>query len=430
MYEGRKTYRMLHFIYMKRKSFFDRIGPGFITGASDNDPSGIITYTQVGARFGLDQLWTALWCLPFLAVMQEMVGRIGLVTGEGLVASLRKHYSKPIMWMFVGLLFFANTLNIGADLGAMAEATRLLFPQVPFSFLVIGFSLCILLLEIFITYKKYANILKWFALSLFGYVVTAFLVTTDWRALISHAAIPTMRIDKEFMMGIVAIFGTTISPYLFIWQPAEQVEEEISQGKLTITSRRGATKKEMSNMQKDISWGMGFSQFITFCIIATAAFVFFVNGFYGIDSASEAANTLRPIAGDLSYLLYAVGIIGTGLLAIPILSASASYAFADASGMENGLYKKFRDAHGFYGVIILSTVLGLLINFLHLNSISVLYWTAVINGLVMPPLIGIILVIANNSTIMGTWKNGKITNTIGILTFLLMTCAGVMFLAL
>ncbi len=415
---------------MRKHGLLDRIGPGFITGASDNDPSGIVTYTQVGAKFGLAQLWTALWCLPLLAATQEIVGRIGLVTGEGIVAALRKHYAKPVMWGFVILLFAANTLNIGADMGAMAEATRLLIPVIPFPVLVIGFTVLILVLEIFITYKTYANVLKWFALSLFGYVVTAFLVTTNWGAALSHAVLPAIHIDKEFMMGLVAVFGTTISPYLFIWQAAEQVEEEIARGRKTLEARQGATPKEMAAMRKDIRWGMGLSQFITFCIIATAAAVFFAHGLDGIDSAADAANTLRPIAGDLAYLLYAVGVIGTGLLAIPVLSASASYAFSDALGIHNGLYKKLHEAHGFYGAITLSTLLGLLINFLGLNSIQVLYWTAVINGLVMPFLLGIILVIANNEVIMGKWKNGWLSNAIGVFTFLVMTCAAVIFLVL
>ena len=422
---------MVHCRHMGRlQRFLDRFGPGFITGASDNDPSGIVTYTQVGAHFGLAQLWTAVFCLPFMGVMQEMVARIGMVTGEGLVASLRKDYPKWIMWSFVGLLFGANTLNIGADLGAMADASRLLIPAIPFPVLVVSFTVLILLLEIFITYKTYAKILKWFAFSLFGYIITAFLVTTDWGNVLAHSFIPTIQINRDFMMGLVAILGTTISPYLFIWQSNEQVEEEIAKGRTTLRQRQGATKQELKAMRKDVSTGMLFSQVITFCIMITASAVFFSRGIDGITSASQAAKMLEPIAGNFSYILYAVGIIGTGLLAVPVLSASASYAMSDALGIRSGLFHKLKQAHGFYGAITVSTLIGLLINFLNLNHISVLYWTAVINGLVMAPLIGIILVIANDKRVMRGWHNGDLANLIGLISFFVMTCAAVMFLVL
>ncbi len=410
--------------------FVKRIGPGFITGAADNDPSGIVTYTQVGAQFGLGQLWTAIWCFPFLAITQEMVARIGMVTGEGIIASLRKYHSKTLMWVFVILLFIANSLNIGADLGAMADAARLLIPRVPYVVLVIVFTLFTLILEIYIPYKKYADILKWFSISLLGYIITAFLVTTNWISAFHYALIPTISFDTKFMMGLVAVFGTTISPYLFVWQANQQVEEEVERGRTTLASRQGSTKKEIKAMQQDISWGMAISQFITVCIILTAASVFFTHGITNISTTAEAASALKPIAGNFSFLLFTIGIIGTGLLAIPVLSASASYALSDALCIETGLYKKLQQARGFYVIIAIATFVGITINFLGLEPIKVLYWTSVLNGLIMPILLAIIIVVANNRDAMGEWRNSRISNIMGIGTFIIMFVSAVLFISM
>ncbi len=409
------------------KWLFSKLGPGFVTGASDDDPSGIATYTQVGAQFGFSQLWTTFVNLPLMICIQEMVGRIGMTAGEGLTAVLRKHYGKKLVWIVVILVFAANTVNIGADLGAMADSTHLLVPVIPFPVLLLAFTVLILVLEIFVTYKTYANFLKWFAMSLLSYAFTAVLVTTDWADVFKHAVIPTFQFNRDFITAIVALLGTTISPYLFIWQASEEIEEEIELGRDTIAKRRGAANSEMRSMRRDTWVGMTFSQIITFSIIVTAAGTFFRHGLHDIQTTAQAAQALTPLAGRFAAGLFALGVIGTGLLAVPVLSASASYAFSEALGWKNGLYKKFEQAHGFYGAITIATVVGLLINFIGISPIKALYWTAVLNGIITPPLVAVILLVANNKKIMGRWKNGKLSNFFGVLT-LLATSAAVILL--
>lgn len=413
-----------------KRSLWQKIGPGFITGSSDNDPSGITTYTQVGAQFGFGQLWTAFVILPFMSAVQEMSARIGMVAGEGITAVLRKKYPKWLLWIFVSLILVANTINIGADLGAMADAAHLLVPSVPFTVYALLFTFLILFLEIFLTYKVYANVLKWFAMSLLSYALTAFIVITDWRELLVHAVIPTIQFNRDFIMALVAIFGTTISPYLFIWQAHEEIEEEVAEGRTTKLLRKGATKAEITDMRRDTIIGMSFSQCITFFIISTAAMMFFKNGLLDIQTTAQAAQALEPLAGRFAALLYTAGIIGTGLLAVPVLSASASYALADGFGWHEGLYRKFREAHGFYGIITLSTLIGLLINFIGINPIKALIWTAVVNGLITPPIILIMMLIANNKKIMGKHVNGKVSNLLVGGTLTITTIASILLFVL
>jgi NRAMP (natural resistance-associated macrophage protein)-like metal ion transporter len=410
--------------------FLKKLGPGFITGSSDDDPSGIATYTQAGAQFGFGQLWLAIFSFPLMVAIQEMVGRIGMVTGQGLTAAVRKRMPRWVLYVFVLLLVVANTINIGADLGAMADVSRLLVPQVPFVVFAIGFTVLILVLEIFLTYKTYARVLKWFALSLLCYLVTAIIVTTNWKALLMGAIVPRLEFNRDFFLMITAVLGTTISPYLFIWQSDEEVEEEISEGRKTVASRRGATVGEIKDMRHDTFIGMGFSQAIMFCIVATAAGTFFKHGLLDIQSSSEAAQALAPLVGNFASLIYSIGIIGTGLLAVPVLSASASYALSEAYGWKEGLYKKFREAHGFYGVITLSTLIGLLINFIGINPIKALIWAAVLNGLVTPPLILIILKLANDKKAMGKWVNGRFSNILGVIAFAVTAISAVLIFIL
>lgn len=412
----------------KIKNFLKKFGPGFVTGASDDDPSGIATYTQAGAGFGFGQLWTAVFMFPMMLGIQEMAARIGMMAGKGLTAVVRQRMPKTILYIFVGLILVANTINIGADLGAMADVTRILAPQIPFAVYAIGFTVLILLLEIFITYKTYAKILKWFALSLFSYVLVLFLVTTNWGELAMRAFIPHMELTRDFVLGLVALLGTTISPYLFIWQSNEEVEEEIVQGRTTIEARRGINGPELHEMRQDTIIGMSFSQIITFCIIASAASAFFSHGITDIQSAAQAAQALEPLAGRFATYVFAFGVIGTGLLAVPVLSASASYALSEAFGWKEGLYKKFKQAHGFYGVITVSTLIGLTINFIGINPIKALIYAAIINGLVTPPLIAIILKIANDKTVMRKHVNSWLSNTIGLVTLAITTiCAVLVF---
>ncbi|MFH1621021.1 MAG: Nramp family divalent metal transporter [Patescibacteria group bacterium] len=412
------------------KKLYKKLGPGFITGASDDDPSGIATYTQVGAQFGLKQLWTALLMLPFMIAIQEMIARVTMVAGQALTAIMRRHYPRWIVWIVVLMIFLVNTINIGANLGAMADATKLILPDVPFVIYLIGYSLLILFLEIFLTYKTYAKVLKWLAFSLFSYMITAFIVTTDWGEVLYRAIVPTLEINRNFILAIVAVFGTTISPYLFFWQSNEEIEEEIVQGRKTIAERKGATKTEIKDMRMDVSIGMIFSNLMTFFIITTAAMTFFKRGITDIQSSAMAAQALEPLAGKFASLIFAVGIIGTGLLAVPVLSATASYALAEAFGWKSGLYKKLREAHGFYGAITLSTLVGLIMNFTGINPIKLLFYTAVLNGIIAPFLIAVIIHIANNKKIMGKHRNGIISNLLGLTLLIFMTLAVIMLFAI
>lgn len=401
-----------------------KLGPGFITGASDDDPAGIATYTQMGAQFGPAQLWTAAATLPCMIAVQEMSARIGLAAGTGLGTILRMHYSRWILWPFVTLLLIANTLNIGADLGAMADAARLLVPWIPFSIFALAFTILILVLEIFLTYKTYATVLKWLAFSLVSYLITVFLVINDWGSLLSRAVVPTVRLDRNFILGLVAIFGTTISPYLFIWQSHEEIEEEIAKGRKTLTSRKAAARGNIKAMRPDVIIGMTFSNVIMFCIMAIASVIFFCNGITDIQTSAQAARALEPLAGRFAATLFTVGILGTGLLAIPILSASAAYVFAGACGWSNGLYKKLGKAYGFYGVITISMFVGLALNFVGVNPIKALIYSSVLNGLITPPLLLVMLAIANNSGIMGRSVNSRTSNVCVGITILLMAFAG------
>jgi len=411
------------------KKLFKKIGPGFITGASDDDPSGIATYSQTGAIFGYGQLWLALFSLPFMIVIQEMCGRIGLVTGKGLSGVIRTHYSKTVLYFAVLLLLLANTLNIGADLGAMAASAQMIM-GLPYLFWLFLITILILVLEVFVTYKSYARILKYLTFSLFAYVITAFVVVQDWGQILISTVLPQIQFSEEYILNIVAVLGTTISPYLFFWQASEEVEEELVEHKIEAMGIGIpiVTQQDIRNMDFDTIVGMLFSQTIMFFIIITTASTLNVHGITNIDTAPQAAEALRPLAGDLAYLLFAAGIIGTGLLAVPILAGSASYAVAETMGWEAGLGKKFRQAHGFYGVIIASTVVGMMLNFFGIDPIKALYFSAAFNGLTAPPLMIIIVMIANNSDIMGPYANKKFNNTLGWMSILAMAFAGIVLI--
>ncbi len=411
------------------RAFFEKLGPGFITGAADDDPSGIATYAQTGAKFGYGQLWTALFSFPFMVVVQEMCGRIGLVTGNGLAGVIKKHYSRPLLYGAVLLLLFANTVNIGADLGAMAAAAQLLVP-LPFPMLMVGLVIFTLSLEVFVSYRRYAKILKFFALSLLSYVLVSFLVRQDWGAVVYSTFIPTFSFSREYLMNIVAVLGTTISPYLFFWQTGEEVEEEINTGKITeigVGTPR-LRSRDIFNMRYDTVVGMFFSNLIMFFIMTTTATTLRAQGITHIETATQAAVALRPLAGDFSSGLFAIGIIGIGLLAVPILGASASYAVAESVGWRGSLSLPFKQARGFYGVMIFSTLIGLLINFLGVQPFTMLYYTAILNGIVAPPLIFLILFISNNRKIMGTHTNSLFTNIMGIFIAVVMAGAGVLLI--
>ncbi len=399
----------------KIKKLISFIGPGFITGASDDDPSGIATYSQTGAQFGLGQLWTALFSVPFMIVIQEMCGRIGLVTGKGLAGVMRLHYGRWLLYFCVGLLFLANTINIGADLGAMAEALGLLVP-ISFPILLLLLTVVTLLLEVFVSYRVYVRFLKYLALSLIAYIITAFVVEKNWFEVMHSLVVPHFSWTKDYLMNIVALLGTTISPYLFFWQADEEVEEEVLTHKLKDFGQGvpKVTRGDFRHLTWDTVLGMVFSNVVTFFIIVTTAATFWSHGITTIETAPQAAEALRPLAGRFASLLFTVGIIGTGLLSVPVLAGSASYAVAEASGWRSGLYRKFSQAHGFYGVISLATVAGLIINFVHIPPFKMLYYTAILNGLIAPILMIVILCLANNKKIMGAHTNSRLSNILGI----------------
>ena len=413
----------------KIKKIFKNLGPGFITGASDDDPSGIATYSQTGALFGFAQAWTAIFSFPLMVAVQEMCGRIGLVTGKGLAGVIRNYYPKQILYFTVFLLLVANTINIAADLGAMAASAELVF-GLPFIFWLVGMVVVTLVLEIFVSYKTYAKYLKYLAFVLMSYIVTAFIVKIDWSDVLKSTIVPHIEFNKIYILNIVAILGTTISPYLFFWQADEEVEEEISHGKLRHmgAGQPRITPKDISRLRIDTLIGMFFSNIVMWFIILTTGATLFSNKIYSIKTASDAALALRPLAGEYAFLLFALGIIGTGLLALPILAGSASYAVSEALGWKAGLGRKFKTAHGFYGVITVATLVGLLINFIGIDPIVALYYSAVINGMIAPPLLIMILLIANNKSIMGERTNSIQLNILGITTVLIMSLASILLL--
>lgn len=398
----------------KFQRLYKALGPGFVTGAADDDPSGIATYSHTGAQFGYSQLWTALFTFPFMTVVQEMCGRIGMVSGNGLSGVIRKHYSKPVLYMAVSLLLIANTVNIGANLGAMASSAQLLF-DLPFPVWLIVIAAISLTLQILVAYPKYARILKYLTLSLFAYIVTAFVIKHDWQAIAYSTFIPSLSLNGNYLMNIVAILGTSISPYLFFWQADQEVEEEIEHHKIRSMGRGipHVTRRDILNMRIDTTVGMFFSNIVMWFIIVTTASTLYVNGIFSVETADQAAMILRPLAGDLAYLLFALGIIGTGLLAVPILAGSGAYALGEALKWRVGLSKNFSQAHGFYIVIAMATLVGMLVNFSHIPPFTMLYYTAILNGIVAPPLLVIILLIGNNKKIMGNHSNSRFSNVAG-----------------
>lgn len=402
------------------------LGPGFITGASDDDPSGIATYAQAGAQFGYSQLWTALFTFPFMSIVQEMCGRIGMVTGKGLAGVIRRHYARPVLSFAVFLLLLANTINIGADLGAMAAAGGLVV-HVPFAALLFAMTAVTLVLEVFVSYKTYAKFLKYLTFALFAYVVTAFVIRQPWNQIAYATFVPVISLSRDYLMNIVAVLGTTISPYLFFWQAGEEVEEEVAAGKLR---QMGAgvprvTSRDVREMRLDTAAGMLFSCLIMWFIIMTTASTLHANQIFNVDTADQAALALKPSAGNFAFLLFALGIIGTGLLAVPVLAGSASYAMAEAFGWKEGLYRRFTQAHGFYGVITIATLMGLLVNFTPVQPFQMLYYTAILNGICAPPLLILILLIGNNPKIMGKYTNSTLSNALGWIVAVVMSVAAV-----
>lgn len=410
----------------RTKDYWVMLGPGLTTGASDDDPSGIATYSQTGAQFGFQFLWLSLWTLPLMATVQEMCARIGLVTGRGLAGNIRVYYSKRILYVCTLLLFIANAVNIGADLGAMAKAIQLLSPRLNFGMVVVGLAILSLLLQIFTPYVRYAKYLKWLALVLFSYVLSTLLAHLQWSDVLRHSFAPHLSFTKDSLLLLCAILGTTISPYLFFWQTSQEVEEQILQGKTTQHERRLATpSNDVKSMRIDVWSGMFLSNLVMFFIIAACGGILHAHGITNIESAAQAAEALRPFAGNATFFLFAIGIIGTGLLAIPVLAGSSSYALAESFRWREGLYRNLGQAYAFYGVIIISMLVGLGINFLGIDPIKALIYAAVANGLVAPIILFLIVRLSSNHKIMGRWANKRFTTYVGWITTLIMTISGI-----
>ncbi|HEY0579755.1 MAG TPA: divalent metal cation transporter [Candidatus Nitrosocosmicus sp.] len=416
---------------MSIKSFLKSLGPGLITGTSDDDPSSIATFAQAGAKFGFGMLWTVIFLYPSITVVQAICARIGLLTGRGLATIIEKKYSRKIVLPLVSILLIANTINIGADIGAMAASSNLMIPQVPLNIFSIIFTIFIISAIILIPYKRYVKILKYLTLSLLTYIVTAIIVGGDWYQILLATIVPHIEFTTDFATMLVAILGTTISPYLFFWQASEEVEEEVSEKKIKEIGKGKpkVSSKEKKSMMIDTIVGIGFAHFITWAIIITTAGSLHNNGVTDIQSAEQAAKSLEPLvksfpnSGEISKSIFAIGIVGTGLISIPILAGSTAYALSDTFKWKQGLSKKFGQAKAFYLVIIISGIIGLGMNFLGINPIKALVYTSVINGVVSVPILFVIMKIANDKEILKGNTNGRLTNFIGWLTFIIMSIA-------
>ena len=408
-------------VVKKIKTVWNALGPGVVTGAADDDPSGIATYSQAGAGFGFTFLWLAAWSYPLMGVIQEMCARIALVTGKGLAQNIRTHYSRYWLYICGGLVVFANTLNIGADLGGMADALRIFFPSLSIAVPIIGIALVSVLFEVFASYATYAKYLKWLAFTLLAYVLTGFVVHFDWPALLKAGILPSIDWTRDGLLMIAAVLGTTISPYLFFWQSSEEVEEEIEAGEDTLQKRIKDGPHNIRKMRIDVWGGMFFSNLVMFFIIAVCASTLFPQGIKDITSAASAALALKPLAGDFAEILFALGIISTGLLAIPVLAGSSAYIISEAFEWKEGLYRKPSDAKAFYFMIALSVGFGILFNLIGVNPIKALIYSSVGNAIVSPLALIFIVLLAGDSKVMGVQKSGKLSTFFGWLTILIMS---------
>jgi NRAMP (natural resistance-associated macrophage protein)-like metal ion transporter len=402
------------------KRFWKILGPGLVTGSSDDDPSGIATYSQAGAGFGLTTLWTALVTFPLMAAVQEMCARIGLVTSHGLTGAIKRYYPRPLLYVMVIFSAPAIILNIGADIAGMGAVSHLLFPGIPSLYFSVLFTAILLASLIYLPYHKISSILKYLCIGLLVYLIVPFLSKQHWAEIVKGAFIPTIHMNKEYVTILVAILGTTISPYLFFWQATMEGEEAKNSKRRLVVN-----KKIIHDMDVDVDYGMLFSNIVMFFIILSTGTVLFNGGIHKIDTVDQAAKALEPIAGKAAYLLFAIGIIGTGFLAIPVLSGSLSYIISETFEWKGGLDSKFHEAKPFYLVMSVSLIVGLLINYVGISPIQALIYTAVLYGLTAPVLIAIILHMSNNVDVMGKYTNGKWSNIFGGLSFLLMTAGAV-----
>jgi NRAMP (natural resistance-associated macrophage protein)-like metal ion transporter len=410
------------------RRFLRILGPGFITGASDDDPSGIGTYATAGALLGFSTLWTALLTLPLMAAVQFLCAKVGMVTGKGIAGVIGEHYSKRVLYATAFTLLVANTVNAGTDIGAIAAAINLLVP-VPIAVLIVPVTAIIVAVQVWGSYRLIARTFKWLTLSLLAYVGAALLAKPDLGEVLRGTLFPQVHWNAAYLSTLVAILGTTISPYLFFWQASQEVEEQIAMGRKRLWQRKGATDNELRYAAWDVGIGMFFSNAVMYFIILASAATLFRSGKTDIQTAAEAAQALQPLAGRAAEVLLALGLIGTGFLAVPILTTSSAYALAEALRWRHGLDRKPAEARQFYLLIALSTFAGMLINFLGINPIRALFLTAILNGLLAPPLLVLILSVANNKKIMGNRTSGLAVNALGWATAAVMTAAAVAMLA-
>ena len=419
---GEKTARELVVLQGRFRRFFSNLGPGLITGAADDDPSGISTYSVTGAAFGYTPLWTAIFSFPLMAAIQIMCARLGMVTGLGLASVIRKHYPRWILWGSCALLVIANIVNIAADLGGMADVTQLL-TGVKALYWTPAYAALLVGLLFWTSYRLIARIFKWLTLALFAYIAAAFLSHPDWSAVMHATLIPHVQWTSAFWATLVGILGTTISPYLFFWQAAQEVEEEVADGKTTVEEREGASVRELRRSRTDVLTGMFFSNLVMYFIILTSAATLHAHGKTTIASARDAAEALRPLAGDGAYRLFSLGLIGAGMLGVPVLAGSCAYAIAEAADWVGSLEVHPPLAHGFYGVIAIAMALGLGLNYAGLNAVRMLFWAAVLNGALAPPLLVLVVLLTSREDVMGEHRNGLLIRSLGWL------CAAVMLIA-
>ncbi|HEX6649887.1 MAG TPA: Nramp family divalent metal transporter [Pyrinomonadaceae bacterium] len=406
------------------RQFFSELGPGLITGAADDDPSGISTYSVTGAAFGYAPLWTALFSFPLMSAVQMMCARLGMVTGRGLAGVLRRNYPRWILWSACALLIVANVFNIGADLGGMAQASAMMTGVTSLIWTPI-FATLITSLLFWTSYRQIVRIFKWLTLVLFAYVITAFLVRPDWKTVIQSTLIPHIEWSSRYLATFVGILGTTISPYLFFWQASQEVEEEREMGRTTVGKRKGATAEELRRSRRDVITGMFFSNFVMYFIILTTAATLHAQGHTNIATAQQAAEALRPLAGNGAYLLFTVGLIGTGMLGIPVLAGAAAYAVAEAAAWRGTLDYRPPLAKKFYSVIAAAMLLGLALNYLGIDAVKMLFWSAVLNGVLAAPLIVIVVFLTSSKKIMGKHVNSTILKILGWATAAIMAAAAI-----
>jgi NRAMP (natural resistance-associated macrophage protein)-like metal ion transporter len=408
----------------RARRFFAELGPGLITGAADDDPSGISTYSVAGAAFGYAPLWTALFSFPLMAAVQLMCARLGVVSGRGLASVIRRHYSRRVLWVACALLMVANVINIGADLGGMAEVSEMVtgVSALVWTPLYAAFIVSLLFWS---SYRQIARIFKWLTLVLFAYVLAAFLARPDWGAVLRATLVPHVEWTNRYLAVFVGILGTTISPYLFFWQAAQEVEEDRAAGRRTVRQRRGATDEELRRVRTDVLTGMFFSNLVMYFIILTTAATLHAHGETGIATAREAAEALRPLAGAGAYWLFALGLIGTGMLGVPVLAGSCAYAVAEAEGWRGSLDDTPRLAQRFYAVVAVAMLVGLILNYVGLDAVTMLFWSAVVNGVLAAPLIVLVVLLTSDRAVMGARVNSPLLRWLGWATAVVMTAATV-----